>query len=467
MRSAVDQGPAFRVNGPLLYITAFAVLLGVLIVFHELGHYVMARLCGVKVLRFSLGFGRVLWKKRFGRDGTEWVVSLFPLGGYVKMLDEREGGVSPVEAHRAFNRQGVGARSLIVAAGPAANFLLAIFLYWGIFLHGNNELLPIFGVPPEGSPAAMAGVKNGDLVRSVNGQSVATWTDLRWLLLKEAADSASVELEVINEQRESRQIRLDLGVIEERGWEGDAIDSLGIRFYRPDLPAVVGKVVVGGPAAQAGMLVNDRVLDIDGQRLGDWRDLVSIVRTSEGRSMHFRVDRAGELIELDITPEMVAERGQSVGKIGVAVAENSSLHREISTFVSYGLLEAGKRAVSETWEQSRFSLHMMGKMVVGQVSLKNLSGPVTIADYAGQSARLGFAYYIKFMALLSVSLGVLNLLPIPMLDGGHLLYHMIEVVRRRPVSERVMEVGQRVGMSILFALMAFAFFNDITRLFNG
>ena len=449
------------------YLAAFVVVVGVLIVVHELGHYLAARWCGVKVLRFSVGFGRILWKREFGRDRTEWALSAFPLGGYVKMLDEREGEVAATEANRAFNRQGVGKRSMIVAAGPLANFAMAILLYWVVFMSGSNELLPVLGAPPDGTPAAQAAIRNGEQVRRIDGQSVATWNDLRWALLQKAVDQESVELEVINQKGEIAMRRLHLAAAGEQGWEGDVLERLGIRFYRPDMPPVIGKVVASGPGAKAGLQAGDRILAIDGQPIALWTDFVAKLRESAGRSLRLDLERGEGRVAVDVVPDAVFERGRSIGKIGVAVAENPETRRELQTFVSYGFIEAGQRALIETWDKSVFSLVMMGKMLTGEVSWKNLSGPVTIADYAGQSARLGLDYYLKFMALVSISLGVLNLLPIPVLDGGHLLYHMIEVVRRRPLSERFMEIGQQIGMSILFALMAFAFFNDLTRLFNG
>lgn len=454
-------------NNIPFYLAAFLVVLGVLIVVHELGHYLAARLCGVKVLRFSVGFGRMLWRKQLGTDQTEWAISIFPLGGYVKMLDEREGTVAEEEIHRAFNRQSVGKRSIIVAAGPLANFALAILLYWAIFMHGSEELLPVLGAPPIGTPAAMAAIANGEQVRAIDGQPVATWNDLRWILLQKAVDQESVALEVVNERDEIAVRHLYLAAAGEQGWEGDALERLGVRFYRPDLPAVIGKVVANGVADRVGLLPGDRVLSIAEKDVSSWYDLVAIIRDSATRSIRLEVERQGEIVAVVLVPESVMERGQTVGKIGVAVADGPKPRREVKTFISYGMVEAAGKALEETWDKSIFSLVMMGKMLTGEVSWKNLSGPVTIADYAGQSARLGLDYYLKFMALVSISLGVLNLLPIPVLDGGHLLYHVLEVVMRRPLSERAMEIGQQVGMSILFALMAFAFFNDLTRLFNG
>lgn len=449
------------------YLGAFALVLGVLIVFHELGHYLAARWCGVKVLRFSVGFGKVLWLRRYGRDGTEWALCAFPLGGYVSMLDEREAPVPPEEQHRAFNRQTVGRRSFIVAAGPLANFLLAILLYWGIFMHGSQELLPILGAPPADSPAAMARIAAGEEVRRIDGEPVATWNDLRWQILQKAAGSERVELEVINERGEIAVRHLYLTAVAEEGWEGDPLAHLGLRQYRPDLPPVFGSVSAGGVAAQAGLQAGDRVLRIDEAKIENWHQLVVIVREAVGKSLKLEVERQGRVFSVAVTPEAFTDRGLRIGRIGVGVAEPAGGQRELRTFVRYGFFEAAVKAVVETGEQSLFSLRMLGKMLVGEVSWKNLSGPVTIADYAGQSAKLGLDYYVKFMALVSVSLGVLNLLPIPMLDGGHLMYHVIEVVRRKPLSERAMVIAQQLGMAVLFSLMAFAFFNDLTRLFGG
>jgi len=449
------------------YLGAFIVVLGVLIVVHEFGHYLAARYCGVRVLRFSVGFGRTLWQRRLGRDGTEWAVGIFPLGGYVKMLDEREGEVAPEEMERAFNRQSVGKRSLIVAAGPAANFVLAIVLYWAVFMLGSEELRPILGTPPAASPAAMAGVVNGEQVRTVDGEPVATWNDLRWMLLHKSATQENAELEVINEQREIALRRLPLAAAGEQGWEGDALERLGVRFFRPDIPPVVGKVTAGSPGELAGIRQGDEIVSIDGTAVHTWHEFVLLVREAAARSLQVELLRGGRIVVVNVIPEAVSERGKQIGRIGIAVAESRDAGREVRTFVRYGFFAAGAKAVAETWDKSVFSLVMLGKMLTGEVSWRNLSGPVTIADYAGQSARLGIDYYLKFMALVSISLGVLNLLPIPVLDGGHLMYHMIEVVRRRPLSERAMEISQQVGLSILFVLMAFAFFNDMNRLFSG
>lgn len=451
----------------LFYLAAFGLVIGVLVVFHELGHYLAARACGVKVLRFSFGFGQILWRRVIGRDGTEWVISAFPLGGYVKMLDEREGEVDAAEQHRAFNRQTVGKRSFIVAAGPFANFLLAFLLYWGIFMHGSDELLPVLGEPPAASAAAAAGIVAGEEVRRIDGEAVLSWSDFRWMVLRKAVDQESVDLELADETGRIVRRRLALAATAESGWEGDAFERLGLVLFRPILPPVIGKLVANGPAARAGLREGDRVVSIDGRAIAAWHELVLQIRQAAGRDVHIVVLRGQETLTVDVRPDEISEGGQTFGRIGVAVADTGLPQREMRTFVRHDFFDAGQRALRETWEKSVFSLVMFGKMLIGEVSWKNLSGPVTIADYAGQSARLGLEYYVKFMALVSISLGVLNLLPVPVLDGGHLMYHMIEVVRRRPLSERAMAIGQQVGMYLLFALMAFAFFNDLNRLFSG
>ena len=451
----------------LYYAAAFAIVLGVLIVVHEYGHYLVARLCGVKVLRFSVGFGRPLLLARWGADRTEWTVAAFPLGGYVKMLDEREAPVAPEERHRAFNRQSVGKRMAIVVAGPLANFVLAIVVYWGVFWHGTEELRPLVGSPPAASAAARAGLENGERIQRVGDLVVETWEDVRWQLLQRAADEDSIVLEVINERNEIAHRRLDLSPIRETGWEGDAFARLGLTYFRPRVPPVIGKVTQGGAGDAAGLMAGDEVLSIDGERIEIWSDVVRAVRTSPGRSLRLRILRNDQELELTVLPESLEERGRTIGRIGVAVHDAGASRADLTVVVHYGPVSALGKAVRETWEKSVFSLAMLGRMITGEVSWKNLSGPVTIADYAGQSARLGIEYYLKFLALVSISLGVLNLLPIPILDGGHLMYYVLEIMKGGPLSERSMEIGQQIGLALLLMLMAFAFYNDINRLISG
>ncbi len=447
------------------YIGAFALALGILITVHELGHYSVARLCGVKVLRFSIGFGRALWSRRAGPDQTEWALAVFPLGGYVKMLDEREGEVAAHELHRAFNRQSIGRRFAIVAAGPIANFLLAIVVYWGLFMYGMEEPRPLLAAPAIGTPAAQAGVADGDLVRKVDGEDILSSQDLRWHVARAAVERRTLLVETINEAHEINVRRIDLSGV---GGDVDAslMERAGLMPYRPRMPTVVGTLTDGGAAEKAGVQVGDRVLAIDGKPLDDWGDMVKVVRELAGRTVPVRLLREGREIELQAEVATVEEGGQRFGRLGIGPTPDPTLRDRLFVEVRHGVLDALGLAVSQTWDTAAFSLKAFGRMLTGELSWRNLSGPVTIADYAGQSAAMGPTHYIKFIALISISLGVLNLLPIPLLDGGHLMYYTIEFLKGGPVSERVMEIGQQVGLAILLMLMAFAFYNDINRLFG-
>jgi len=451
----------------LYTVLAFVVALGLLIVVHEFGHYAVARLCGVKVMRFSVGFGRPLWTRRIGRDQTEWVVAMVPLGGYVKMVDEREGQVAAADLPRAFNRQSVWRRIAIVVAGPVANFLLAIALYWVLFLAGVQEAKPILGAPDAGTPAAVAGVKQGDLVRSVNGDPTATWSDVRWRLLEHALEQRNASLEVREQGGTIAWRKLDMAALSGPDLESDFVVKLGLRLDRPRVPPVIDTVTGGGPAEKAGLRSGDRILSIDGEPIDSWGALVSKVRASPERTLRVRVERDGREQPITLVPESVVRGESTYGRIGASSRVDPELMRDYLVEVRYPPTEALGRAAARTWEMSVFSLRMLWRMATGSVSWRNLSGPVTIADYAGQSAQLGLAPYLAFLALISISLGVLNLLPIPMLDGGHLMYYSVEILKGSPVSERVMELGQRIGLALLLCLMAFAFYNDINRLFSS
>jgi regulator of sigma E protease len=448
-------------------LVAFLVALGVLIVFHELGHLIVARFCGVKVLRFSVGFGKPLWTRRFGADQTEWSIAALPLGGYVKMLDEREAPVPPAETHRAFNRQSVWKRIAIVAAGPIANFLLAIAIYWVLLLGGATEPKPVLGAPDLGTPAAVAGVVSGDTVVAINGEPVTTWQDVRWNLIEQAVDRKRVQLEVRDALGGARVRELDLTSLQAERIEGDVLGAVGLKLFRPDLPPVIGKVVSGSVAERAGLREGDRVLAIDGKPVSSWEAMVAIVRASAGRTLELEVESGGNERTITIVPEATGKEPERIGRIGAGPKVDPAALHDLMIEVRYGPVEALGQAVKKTWDMSVFSLRMLGKMVTGDVSWRNLSGPVTIADYAGQAAKVGLAPYLAFLALISISLGVLNLLPIPLLDGGHLMYYAAEIVKGSPVSERVMELGQRVGLTVLLFLMAFAFYNDINRLVSG
>ena len=448
-------------------VVAFVVALGVLIVVHEYGHYLVARLCNVKVLRFSVGFGRPLATWRTGPDRTEWVVAAIPFGGYVKMLDEREAPVPPAEQARAFNRQGVGKRLLIVVAGPVFNFLFAIAVYSGLYMHGLPEARAIVAEPPAATLAQAAGFRSGDTVRAIDGQPVETWQELRWRMLQAALQRQRISVEVIDGRDRVSVLTLDLSTFPSDEVESDVMERLGLRLFRPALPPVLGQVVAGSAAERAGLAAGDRITHADGRPLATWDDLVLAVRQRPERRLQLTVERRATVLSVEVTPDAVSAGGTRIGRIGAAPEVSAEQAGRIFVQVRHGPVDSVAKAIARTWDISVFSLRMLGKMLLGEVSWKHLSGPVTIADFAGQSAQLGWIPYLTFLALISISLGVLNLLPIPPLDGGLLLYYLIEVLKGSPASERVMELGQRVGIALLLVLMAFAFFNDLNRLFAG
>ena len=448
-------------------IIAFIVALGLLIVVHEYGHYLIARLCGVKVLRFSVGFGRALFVKRLGKDQTEWMIAAIPFGGYVKMLDEREGPVEAHEAARAFNRQSVWRRFAIVVAGPVANFLFAIAVYAGLFMYGLPEARPVIGAPIEGSVAAAAGLRAGDTVRAVEGESIMTWQELRWRVLQSALQRQPLRLEVVDERGHLRDATLDLRSFPADDVEGDALERVGLRLYRPPLEPVIGQVVRGGAAERAGLLPGDRVIAADGKPLDSWDALVSMVQARPEQPLRLSLERDGARQNVEVVPAAVSAGAKRIGRIGAAPQIPATHAERMTIRVQHGFGESVAKGAAKTADIAIFSLKMLGRMLMGEISWRHLSGPVTIADFAGQSAQMGWISYVTFLALISISLGVLNLLPIPLLDGGHLMYYAIEIVKGRPVSERAMELGQRVGLALLLVMMAFAFYNDLNRLLTG
>jgi len=448
-------------------IVSFAVALGVLIVVHEFGHYLVARLCNVKVLRFSVGFGPGLFSWRSGRDRTEWTVATVPLGGYVKMLDEREAPVEAVDLPRAFNRQSVGRRFLIVLAGPVFNFLFAVAVYSGLYMHGLPEARPIVGRPPAGTLAQAAGLRAGETVRAIDGHPVRTWQELRWRVVEAAVQREALHLEVSDRSGRLDTVVLDLSRLPKDEAESDILERVGLRLFEPPLAPIMGEIVSGSPAQRAGLRPGDRVVAAAGRPVHTWQELVEAVRERPGRPLALIVERDGHRVSLEVHPEPITLKGERIGHIGAAPRLPALNVDRIFVRVQYAPAIAIAKAVGKTYDIAWFSLKVLGKMLIGEVSWKNLSGPVTIADFASQSAQLGLIAYLSFLALISISLGVLNLLPIPLLDGGHLMYYTIEKIKGSPVPERVMELGQRVGLALLLILMAFAFYNDINRLFSG
>lgn len=453
--------------GPLWQLGAFLVALGILVIVHELGHFLVARWCGVKVLRFAVGFGKPLLIWRWGKDRTEWALAAIPLGGYVKMLDEREAPVAAADAPRAFNRLPVSRRMLVVAAGPAANLLLAIFLYWVVFQVGVTELRPYLSAPPADSVAAHAGIAAGDRVLRVQGEEIASWSDLRLALVDAALAGQSVELQTQSADGNLATRFLDLGANAADRLDGDLSRHLGLAPYAPPRRPVVGSVLEGSPAMLAGLQAGDEIQSIDGRPIGFWADLVEVISSAPGQRLSMRILRAGNSLDVTIVPSAVTGSGRTIGRIGAAVRVDPELDKLFRVDVSYGSIDAAARAVKKAWETARLTLVVMGRMVVGEMSVRNLSGPIAIADYAGQSAQLGAVSFMNFLALISVSLGILNLLPIPILDGGHLMYYLAEFLKGSPVSERMQEMGQRIGFVILGLLMACALYNDFNRLLSS
>jgi len=449
----------------MLTLVSFLIALGLLIAVHEYGHYRVAVACGVKVLKFSIGFGKTLysWKPRKPRPGqdTEFVIGAFPLGGFVKMLDEREGEVPPAERHLAFNTQPLRYRSLIVAAGPAANLLLAVLLYAVVNWYGVLEPQPILASPVAGSLAEQAGVRGGEKVEqgAFSGaelQPLASFEELRWLLTQGALKGHDVRLALAG----GREITLPLGRIDAGTVDATLFRTIGI--LGPWTPPEVVEVLPDGAAARSGLKGGDIVLAIGGTPVVDGQQLFELIRKSvqggQPRTQLWKVRRGESTVEVTVTPAVVHENGASFGRIGARVGAAPA-----TTLVRHGVVDGLQRGVQRTWEMSALTLQMLGKMVVGQASLKNLSGPITIAEYAGKSASLGLTQYLLYLAVISVSLGVLNLLPIPILDGGHLMYYLWEAVTGKGVSDAWMERLQRGGVAVLLVMMSIALFNDISR----
>jgi regulator of sigma E protease len=449
-------------------ILAFLVVLGILVVVHELGHYWVARLCGVKVLRFSVGMGKIIFSRRVGPDQTEWAISALPLGGYVKMLDAREGDLSalpPEDLKREFTRQSVWRRIAIVAAGPLANFLLAILIFAGLYHYGIPEPVPKLRAVPEKSIAFESGLRGGELITAVNGDPIQIWSDLRWTLLQLAIEKTPARLDILRPHPDAAEavlqdtVILPMDSMAAEELEGDFLGKLGLDLARPK--AVLGKILPDGPAQQAGLREGDLVLNVNGISVTDGLAFVEIVRASAGVPLKIsglRGDR--QEFSIVVTPEAQKTKGgKTFGRIQAEVPMVPEM-----IIASSPPFKALGKAVKKTWDTSALTLKMLGKMIVGEVSFKNITGPITIADYAGQTARIGLISYLSFIAFISISLGIMNLLPIPVLDGGHLLYYSLEVLTGRPVSERFGNIAQRAGLGILMALMGVAVFNDIVRL---
>ncbi|MDF9616112.1 sigma E protease regulator RseP [Pseudomonas entomophila] len=447
----------------LYMIIGTLVALGVLVTFHEFGHFWVARRCGVKVLRFSVGFGTPLLRWH-DRHGTEFVVAAIPLGGYVKMLDEREGEVPPALVEQSFNRKSVRQRIAIVAAGPIANFLLAILFFWFIAMLGTQQVRPVIGAVETGSLAATAGLGVGQEIVSVDGKPTNGWSAVNLQLVRRLGESGTLRVGVLDEGATvERQHAIQLNHWLKGVDEPDPIQSLGLRPWRPAVEPVLAEIDPKGPAAAAGLKTGDKLLALDGAVLGDWQQVVDAVRARPESKVSLRIERDGAQLEVPVTLARKGEGQASGGYLGAGV-KAAQWPAQMLREVSYGPLEAVGEGLSRTWSMSVLTLESLKKMLFGELSVKNLSGPITIAKVAGASAQSGVGDFLNFLAYLSISLGVLNLLPIPVLDGGHLLFYLIEWARGRPLSDRVQGWGVQIGISLVVGVMLLALINDLGRL---
>jgi regulator of sigma E protease len=452
----------------LLKAFGFILTIGILIVIHEYGHYRVAVACGVKVLRFSVGFGRVVWRRQRSPTSTEFVISALPFGGYVRMLDEREGPVLPSERHLAFNTKSLWRRAAVVAAGPAANLALAILLYAAANWIGIEEPQAKLGTPVAGSLAERAGMRSGDWIKSFSTdgtqwEDIRSMIDLRWEVTQAVLRGEPLHLMVADlDGRREREVVLNLDTLGSKDIDAQVMRSIGLgaQYSEP----VLGEVRPGGAAAKAQLRAGDLVLSVNGNAIADSAQLFELIRagvpgSGPGDPMLWRVQRAGQTIEVTVQPVVVVDGERRVGRIEAFIGQKSEM-----VTVHYGAWDGLSQAAAQTWNVSSLTLKMLGRMLIGEASLKNLSGPLTIADFAGQSIKLGLAYYLSFLAVVSVSLGVLNLLPLPMLDGGHLMYYLFEAMTGRPVSDVWLERLQRGGVAVMLMMTSLALYNDVARL---
>ncbi|HEY5558515.1 MAG TPA: RIP metalloprotease RseP [Steroidobacteraceae bacterium] len=459
------------IPGVITSIIAFVVAIGVLVSVHEFGHYWVARRLGFKVLRYSLGFGKPLWL-RTGRDPDriEYALGAIPLGGYVRLLDERDGPLPPGDAHRAFNRRPPLARIAVLLAGPGANFLFAILAYWLLFMQGMPGLKPVIGEVAADSYAARAGLRPLDEVIEVGGAPTGTRQAAVLGILEQVVEHGRVPLEVRGSDGRIRALEIAVPESERRALTepGILLRGIGMSFWYPPQPVVVAELTEGDPAARAGLALGDRVVAVDGIAIEDYARFVALIRERAEQPTRLTALRDGRRLDFDLVPKTVVENGRSVGKIGLgaALGDGGGFPESMLAVERYGPIGAVAPAVRETWQKSALTVRFLWRMVTGHVSTKNISGPINIAQYAGLTAAEGFIYYLGFLALVSISLGVLNLLPVPVLDGGQILFQLAEMAKGAPLSAQAQLLGQKLGIAMLVALMGFAFYNDFTRLFG-
>ncbi|GAB6139765.1 sigma E protease regulator RseP [Methylosoma difficile] len=444
----------------------FIIAIGVLVSFHEFGHFWVARKLGVKVLKFSVGFGKVLWSYQKKPDSTEYVISAIPLGGFVKMVDEREDTVDPEDLPYAFNRQPVWARTAIVAAGPIFNLVLAVALFWSVLVIGETGIKPIIGTIKANTLAAQAGFAEGDEILSVNDRATPTWTEAMTVLVTSALDGEH-EFKIAVQDRNQQQSVKNLSLSDEDSKTPDGLyERLGFQPWSPKLQPIIGNILPDSAALAANLKTGDLIISADGNAITEWIQWVDYVKSHPSKPISLLVQREGQSLPITIIPKSVTVGDKTEGKIGAGVKVPEDLLKAVTVEYSLSPLAAIPEACKTTYFYASTTLAMMGKMLIGKASVENLSGPISIAQYAGQSAHMGLTPFLKFMALVSVSLGVLNLLPVPVLDGGHLMFYTIEAIKGSPLSDNVQLFYQKIGMALLMTLMALAMFMDINRLFQ-
>lgn len=450
----------------LFTLLSFIVAISILVAIHEFGHYIVAKKLGVKILRFSIGFGQPLWKKRFGEDQTEFVIAAIPLGGYVKMLDARETEISAEEEHREFTRQSVWTRIAIVVAGPAFNFIFAIFAYWLMFVVGVSGIKPVIGNVDADGLAKQAGLVSGYEIVTINNNKTPIWDVAVKNIIPAIVDRSQAVLELKDKEGNTVTRTLDFSATTGEIKVEEIFKQLGFKPWRPVIKPIVGAVLDDSPAKNAGFKVDDKIVSVNKINTPDWLDVVEIVSSKPSEILQVVILRDGQEKTLQVIPEKIVRNGKTIGRLGLGHKAGAAYPKDMRVTHGYNVFESIPRAFSRTWDFSVLTFNMMGKIFTGEISIKNLSGPVSIAQYAGYSASAGVARFLDFLAIVSISLGILNLLPIPILDGGHLTYYIIEVVRKKPVSDETQEFASRIGMVLLFSLMAVALYNDILRVFG-
>ena len=452
-------------NEVLQAIVFFIISVGVLITFHEFGHFWIARFFNVKILRFSIGIGRSIYTKRFGKDQTEFSIGLLPLGGYVKMLDDREGEVTEEEKKREFNSKPIWQRFCIVLAGPIFNFIFAIFIYSIIYSIGVNALKPIIGDVEPSSISEESGFVKGQEILAINGTKTPTWPTVVDSLVSNIVSENIVSIDVINADGDKQALNLNLSNISiDEMADGNLLNKLGLSIVKFELPAIIGEIEKNSPAEASRLLKNDRIIAVNSNLINSWGELVEIIKGNPGEYLNVEILRDETLINIQLKPENYQLDDENIGRIGVRPAINNDLYDSYYALEQYSIHLAILRAFHKTWEMSVLTLKVLAKIITGDASVKNLSGPISIAKYAGQSASIGMTQLLTFLAIVSISLGVLNLLPIPLLDGGHLVYYVIEFITGKPVSDSIQITGQQIGLVLLLGLMGLALYNDFVRL---